>query len=201
MPTDSDTEKRIQKFLEDMKLVTETAKALATKLEKIQNSLNDLLPLMSSMTSTRGVEKVESFPQEQVSTSTVTSPQRQRPIKTQRPSRPIPRPTTPETRPQKPITETTRSTESGISTASDVDTISRIFKILRDDIEKTTTGKEISRFLLDAQDKLLELKGFHPALREMRTLATEFKNREQLTKDDKTILIEKTYDWEQRMLA
>ncbi len=198
MSTDSEMEKRIKKLLDDMKLVTETAMVLATKLKKLQSSLEEILPYAVQSTTTTTTKQPDTIVRETATTRAAP------PRKTQKtPPRPIPRPSLSEQVNQKtvspPSSATTQPSPMDARGDTIVDTITGIFKNLRDDIEKTTTGKEISRFLLDAQDKLLELKGFHPALREMRSFATDFKGRSQLTREDKHLLIEKTYEWEQRM--
>jgi hypothetical protein len=66
-----------------------------------------------------------------------------------------------------------------------------------------TKGKEIADALSRLRDQVMQSAGigFHPAFHEMGRYANNIKNIGEITAGEKEALVEKIYDWKQRLLG
>jgi hypothetical protein len=169
--------KEVEQLRDDLKLVTKTAKVLASKLEKMSQSFEVLLASLEG----RPIPKTDSTP----SMASKPSP---RPVAAA-PSAPSPAPS-----PTPP--PTTVSFEGARGSKA-----SRLLEAFLGQVQTMTSGKEISTALSRLRDQVMQSAdvGFHPAFHEMGRYANQIKNVRQITAAEKEALIEKVYDWKERL--
>jgi hypothetical protein len=163
--------KEVEQLKTDLELVTKTAKVLATKLEKMSQSVERLFTSLGGQPTPKDVQP--------------SSP----PVSAQ----PAPQPTAPAA----PATQPTSSAISGTSKAG------RLLDSFLTQVHTMTKGKEIADALSRLRDQVMQSAGigFHPAFHEMGRYAGNIKNIGEITAGQKEELVEKVYDWKQRLLS
>jgi len=161
----------VQQIQNDLELVTKTAKVLATKLEKISQKVEALLASMGT--------------QEGVSPS---RPSQQQAVPTREPTS-IARTAAPQ-RPKTPAPLGEASTKAG-----------RLLDSFLTNIQNISKGKEVSDALSQLRDQVMQSAevGFHPAFHEMGRYANQLKNINVISDEEREALIEKIYDWKERL--
>ncbi len=168
--------KEIEQLKSDLELVTQTSKVLATKLEKIS------LKVMSLMTSLETIESgMGSTPETSTldPTPTIITPK----IETPSQSKPAEKPTS------------TVSVDGSSSKAG------RYLDTFLQQVIQMTKGKEIADGLSNLRDQVMQSAGvgFHPAFHEMGRYSNQLKNKREVTSEEREKLIEKIYDWKERL--
>jgi len=166
--------KEIAQLREDLELVTKTAKVLATKLEKITQSIEQIFSTLDTLSS--------------ISSTQTSTP----PPKATRPS-PTPQPTPrPKTQPSATV-----DFQAGTDTKA-----TRLLDAFLAKLQVLNTGSEISEALSALRDQVMQAssKGFHPAFHEMGRYANQLKNQDNIPPEEKEALIEKVYDWKTRLV-
>ncbi|MFX0126199.1 MAG: hypothetical protein ACFFAE_21445 [Candidatus Hodarchaeota archaeon] len=163
--------KEVEQLKTDLELVTKTAKVLATKLEKMSQSVERLFASLGGQPIPKDVQP--------------SSP----PVSAQ----PAPQPTVSAA----PVAEPTSSAVSGTSKAG------RLLDSFLNQVHTMTKGKEIADALSRLRDQVMQSAGigFHPAFHEMGRYASNIKNIGEITAGQKEELVEKVYDWKQRLLS
>lgn len=165
--------KEIEQLREDLELVTKTAKVLATKLEKITQSIEQIFSTLDILSPTSSTKP--HTPAIKTTKSAI--------------SQPTPHP--------KPQPSATVDFKAG--------TDSKATRLLDDFLSKLqvlNTGPEISEALSRLRDQVMQAssKGFHPAFHEMGRYASQLKNQDVISPEEKEDLIEKVYDWKSRLI-
>ena len=107
-------------------------------------------------------------------------------------------------RPQSQVSKSPASQAATAATGMTPTVISAITMRIEDFIhlvETTTNSQEVALRLSSLRDALIELypKGFHPAFHEMNRWVNELRKKDELTADMKRDLLEKLYDWKERL--
>lgn len=168
--------KEIEQLKTDLELVTQTSKVLASKLEKISLKV---MKLMTSLDSLEGGVGSSSDSPIIEPTPVIITPK----IETPKQSVPAQKPTD--------------------RIAFDA-TGSKAGRYLDSFLQQTagiTRAKEIATALSDLRDQVMQTAevGFHPAFHEMGRYADQLKHLREFTTEEREKLIEKVYDWKERI--
>ncbi|MFW9780381.1 MAG: hypothetical protein ACFFE8_16180 [Candidatus Heimdallarchaeota archaeon] len=173
--------KEVEQLLQDLDLVSQTAKVLATKIEKISSSMKQILASMEgpSIPTTEG-------------TSPSTTPE--------------PTPTPTPVAPVKPEPRPIASPTSSEKMTFDTKVSSKAARLLDGFLSQTynmTNGQEIAEALSLLRDKVMQSAGigFHPAFHEMGRYASQLKSIREITTEEKENLVEKVHDWKTRLTS
>ena len=166
----------VEQIQSDLELVTKTAKVLATKLEKISQRIDEI---MTSLKTGEGV----SSPAAQATVSKTQSSVK-RPVQTAPAARPEPQ------QPKRTASFDSTSTKAG-----------RFLDAFLTQLQELKRGREISEVLSRLRDQVMQSAevGFHPAFHEMGREASRLKNMSMITEEEREALIEKVYDWKDRI--
>ncbi|MHA2095406.1 MAG: hypothetical protein ACW98F_12325 [Candidatus Hodarchaeales archaeon] len=166
----------VEQIQNDLELVTKTAKVLATKLEKISQRIDEI---MTSLQTGEGV----------------TGSTAQRTIAKAAPAvtKPVQAAPAPRAEPRQP-----KRTASFDSTSTKA---GRYLDAFLSQLQELKRGREISDVLSRLRDQVMQSAevGFHPAFHEMGREANSFKNKSLITEEEREALIEKVYDWKDRI--
>ena len=161
--------KEVEQLRTDLELVTKTAKVLATKLEKISQKVEELMASLDAADTS--------------SAPTISHPVSSPPAVKEKKA----------TAPQKakkivPLGEA--ESKAG-----------RYLDGFLTRIQSLSKGKEISDALSSLRDQVMESAevGFHPAFHEMGRYAGQLKNINVINEEEREALIEKIYDWKERI--
>ncbi len=163
----------VEQIQNDLELVTKTAKVLATKLEKISQRIDEL------MKSVGGVSTATT--QAPVSRA---APKVKKTVKAAPVAQPEPR------KPKETAAFDSTSTKAG-----------RYLDAFLTQLQELKRGREISEVLSRLRDQVMQSAevGFHPAFHEMGREASRLKNMSIITEEEREELIEKVYDWKDRI--
>jgi hypothetical protein len=166
----------VEQIQNDLELVTKTAKVLATKLEKISQRIDEV------MTSLKTVEGG--------TTPAVKTPVSKAAPKVKEPVRAAPA--------ARPVPQTPKRTGSFDSTSTKA---GRYLDAFLGQLQQLKRGREISEVLSRLRDQVMQSAevGFHPAFHEMGREASRLKNMSIITEEEREELIEKVYDWKDRI--
>lgn len=168
--------KEIEQLKTDLELVTKTSKVLASKLEKISQKVVKLMTALDSMEGGSG--------------STVDSPITKQAPSIITPKMDTPIQSTPAPKPTGSVSFDVTGSKAGRFLDSFIQQISGI-----------TKGKEVATALSDLRDQVMQTAevGFHPAFHEMGRYADQLKYVRDFTNEEREKLIEKIYDWKERI--
>jgi hypothetical protein len=171
--------KEVEQLLKDLDLVSQTAKVLATKIEKISSTMKRIFASIEGTSIPEG-ESI-SPPTTPEPAPTPAAPVKQEP-------RPSPRPT------------------SSDKMTFDAKVNSKAARLLDGFLSQTYNmmdGKEIADALSLLRDKVMQSAGigFHPAFHEMGRYASQLKNMREITAEEKETLVEKINDWKARLTS
>jgi len=163
--------KEVEQLKTDLDLVTKTAKILATKLEKMSKSVERLFASLGSQPIPKDVKP---------SSPTVSE-------------KPVPQPMASSAPAAHPVSSSVSSTSKA----------GRLLDSFLNQVHTMTKGKEIADALSRLRDQVMQSAGigFHPAFHEMGRYANNIKNIGEITAGEKEALVEKIYDWKQRLLG
>ncbi len=163
----------VQQIQNDLELVTKTAKVLATKLEKISRRIDEMMKSVEGVTGSAAQVPVSK-----------AAPKAAQPVKPAPAARPEPR------APKKTAAFDSTSTKAG-----------RYLDAFLTQLQELKRGREISEALSQLRDQVMQSAevGFHPAFHEMGREASRLKNMSIITEEEREVLIEKVYDWKDRI--
>jgi len=166
----------VKQIQNDLELVTKTAKVLATKLEKISQRIDEI---MTSLQTGEGVSG--SVAQKPV---VKAAPKAKKPVQAAPAAQPEPQ------APKRPSSFDSTSTKAG-----------RFLDSFLSQLQELKRGREISEVLSRLRDQVMQSAevGFHPAFHEMGREASRLKNMSIITEEEREALIEKVYDWKDRI--
>ncbi|MFW9853884.1 MAG: hypothetical protein ACFFFG_02445 [Candidatus Thorarchaeota archaeon] len=173
--------KEVEQLLQDLDLVSQTAKVLATKIEKISSTMKQIFASMEGAS---------------IPATEDTSP----------PATPEPTPSPTPVAPVKTEPRPTTSPTSSEKMTFDAKVNSKAARLLDGFLSQTynmTNGKEIAEALSLLRDKVMQSAGigFHPAFHEMGRYASQLKNIREITTEEKENLVEKVHDWKTRLTS
>ncbi|MHA2155404.1 MAG: hypothetical protein ACXABU_08695 [Candidatus Hodarchaeales archaeon] len=166
----------VEQIQNDLELVTKTAKVLATKLEKISQRIDEI---MTSLKTADGGSR----PTAQTTVSKA-APIAKKPVQATPAVQPVPQ------RPKRTESFDSTSTKAG-----------RFLDAFLGQLQELKRGREISEVLSRLRDQVMQSAevGFHPAFHEMGREASRLKNMSIITEEEREALIEKVYDWKDRI--
>lgn len=173
--------KEVKQLLQDLDLVSQTAKVLATKLEKMSSTMKKVLASMEGTS----IPESESIPPP-AAPEPISSPTPAIPVK------PEPRPTVLPTSSQTMKFEAKTDSKAG-----------RLLDGFLSQSHTMTDGKEIADALSRLRDQVMESAGigFHPAFHEMGRYASQLKNIREVSTEEKENLVEKIHNWKTRLTS
>jgi hypothetical protein len=168
--------KEIEQLKTDLDLVTKTSKVLASKLEKINEKVIKIMTTLESLEGDIGSTSDSPVikPTPAIITPKVETPQQSTPA-------------------QKP-TNTISFDGTGSKAGRFLDSFLR-------QIPEMTKAKDIATALSNLRDQVMQTEGvgFHPAFHEMGRYSDRLKNLREVTSEEREKLIEKIYDWKERI--
>ena len=168
--------KELEQLKKDLDLVTKTAKVLANKLEKMANTFEQQAAAMEG----KSIPETDSSPSPTVSEVPTAQPTRPAApaAKSPPPARPTPSPAT--------------DSKAG-----------RLIDSFLSQVPSMNKGKEIAKALDRLRDQVMQSAGigFHPAFHEMGRYASTIKNVGEISSEEKEALVERIYDWKQRLTS
>lgn len=168
--------KELEQLKKDLDLVTKTAKVLANKLEKMSNTFEQLIAAIEG----KPIPEIDTTPSPAVSEAPVSQPAR--------PAAPAAKATPP----ARPTTTPSIDSKAG-----------RLIDSFLSQVPSMNKGREIAKALDHLRDQVMQSAGigFHPAFHEMGRYASTIKNMRDISTEEKERLVEKIYDWRQRLTS
>lgn len=171
--------KEVKLLLQDLELVSQTAKVLATKLEKMSSAMKTILASMEGTSIPESESSPSPAAPEPTSSPTPVSP-----------GKPEPRPTLPPPSSQTMAFDAKADSKAG-----------RLLDGFLSQIHSMMDGKEISDALSRLRDQVMQSAGvgFHPAFHEMGRYASQLKKIRDISTEEKENLVEKIHNWKTRL--
>ena len=179
--TNPATRKEVEQLLKDLDLVSQTAKVLATKIEKMSATMKRIFASMEGISDPES----ESIPPP-AAPEPASSPTPVPPVKSE-PRRTLP-----------PPSSQTMKFDAKIDSKA-----GRLLDGFLSRIHAMKNGKEIADALSRLRDQVMESAGvgFHPAFHEMGRYALQLKKIREISTEEKENLVEKVHNWKTRLTS